>query len=164
MKDVSVFGQEINRTSAVTQVLKTMISKPITRGFRDHYAPFKSFMDGNKLMRRSTATQTLYAYVNVKTREYIRVPHWLMKTICDYESVTYVIGPWVFINGFENTPEGKYLCKIFPYYFCMTEMTKKKVHGILHQYSWWVRIHKVYVKGMSDARINKTVPIERNRR
>lgn len=140
-----------------------MTFRPITQGFRDHYAPYKTFDNGNKMMRRTTeAENVLYAYVNTKANEYCRLPHWLATTIKGNEIITYIIGPWIFINGFENTPEGKYLCKIFPYYFCMTEMTKKKVQGILNRYSWWVRIHKDYVKGINNARVNETIGVKRD--
>lgn len=130
-----------------------MTFRPITRCFRDYYAPHKTFADGNKVMRRTTeAGNALYAYVNTKANEYCRLPHWLATTIKEDETITYIIGPWIFINGFENTPEGKYLCKIFPYYFKMSETTKKKVQHIVDQYGWWVRIHKAYVNGINEAR------------
>ena len=94
------------------------------------------------------------AYKNVKANEYCKIPQWLADTIKGKETVTYIIGPWVFINGFENTPDGKYLIKIFPYYFNMSPRTKEKVDNILKTYEWWARTHKEYVEGITNAMVH----------
>ena len=154
--DVLVSGHEIDRISPVTQVLRTMTFKSITQGFCEHYALYKIFYDGNKMMRRTTeAGNVLYAYVNTKTKEYAKLPIWLADTIAGHERVTYIIGPWIFVNGFENTQEGKYLQRIFPYYFKMSEHTSKKVNMILTKYGWWVRIHKQYVDGINNSKLRE---------
>lgn len=55
-------------------------------------------------------------------------------------TVTDVYGPYVFINGFENTAEAKYLIKMLPYYFNMKPRAQEKVNNILDMYGYWIRI------------------------
>ena len=51
-------------------------------------------------------------------------------------------------DGFEETAEGKYLRKIFPHYFNMTQRAEEKVNKIMERYGWWVRLHKEYIAEM----------------
>lgn len=76
------------------------------------------------------------------------IPQYVVDTLEGKEQVTYIIGPFVFVNGFEETAEGKYLRKIFPHYFNMTPRAEEKVNKIMERYGWWVRLHKEYIAEM----------------
>lgn len=100
-------------------------------------------------MAHTTESQTLYAYVTV-ANEYCRIPEWLYATMIHKDTITYIIGPWVFLNGFEKTLEGKYLIKIFACYpNKLRGLTKIKVDEYLQLYKYWVRIHTKYVDGIT---------------
>ena len=116
--------------------------KPVTKYFRDHCAPHRTLKDGTKLMRNSSQ----YYLLTPDEKYYCKLPDWLVMTIEGKENITYVIGPWIFANGFENTKEGKYLIKIFPYYFNLKPKALEAVNRILHTHGWWIRIHKEYVQ------------------
>lgn len=88
------------------------------------------------------------------------IPQYVVDTLEGKEQVTYIIGPFVFVNGFEETTEGKYLCKIFPHYFNMTPRAEEKVNKIMERYGWWVRLHKEYIAEM----IHKEYTTEMKRR
>lgn len=119
-----------------------MTFKPLTDYVKAHALPYKEFVDGSKLYR----AYPHYYYITKDEKSYARVSEWIAKTINNEETVTYVIGPFVFINGFEESKEGKYLCKMFPYYFNMTPAVKRKVEIIFKTYGWWVRLHKQYIE------------------
>ena len=107
------FGPETDRTSAIKGILRRKVFKPITKEFRKNYLPVMMYAEGY-IMSHTTETQVLYAYVS-KAKEYCHIPEWLYNTIIHKDTITYIIGPWVFLNGFEKTLEGKYLIKIFAY-------------------------------------------------
>ena len=132
----------------IDQILNRLILKqtfkPVTKYFRNHCTPYRTLKDGTKLMHNYPQ----YYLLTSDEKYYCKVPDWLATTMAGGRTITYVIGPWIFINGFENTKEGKYLIKIFPYYFNLTPKAKNAVDRILSNFGWWARIHEEYVEAM----------------
>ena len=139
-------------TVAISKLLKVMTFKPITSYFKEHYMKCMGFDEHYAIYRQGS----MYAFVNRRVQEYAKIPTFAVCTLQGKDTITYIIGPWIFLNGFESTAEGRYLIKIFPYYFNMSPRTDTKVTNILTSYGYWVHIHKEYKEIMSQCIIKKS--------
>lgn len=79
------------------------------------------------------------------TESVTKVPNYIVKSLDGIDHVTDVCGPYIFINGFEDTPQARYLINMLPYYFGMRPRAQEKVDDILKTYRYWVRIDKRFL-------------------
>lgn len=84
------------------------------------------------------------SYVMVRGDQYKRIPAWLLEAMNGNETVTYWFGPYTFIDGFEATPEAKYLMEQLKY-VRHTERAAAKIQEIRGMYSYWVRVDEEFM-------------------
>lgn len=133
-------------TTSVAKIAKHFKWTPWHKYHDQTLMPHKEFTNGFKLFRHGSTY-----YLKNTNNEVARIPNYVATTLEHKEQVTYIIGPFIFINGFEESAEGKYLRKIFPYYFNMSPRTQEKVNKIMEMYDWWVRLHDEYIEIMKKV-------------
>lgn len=84
------------------------------------------------------------SYVLVRGDQYKRIPAWLLEAMNGNETVTYWFGPYTFIDGFEATPEAKYLMEQLKY-VRHTERAAAKIQEIHGMYGYWVRVDEEFM-------------------
>ena len=81
-----------------------------------------------------------------------RVPTYVAETIMGKDRITYIIGPYVFFNNFEETADGKYLIKMLPHWFNRKPVVDLKIRNIMDYAGYWVRINNETLKLMQEWR------------
>ena len=76
---------------------------------------------------------------NDVTKQYCKIPYYLGWTLQGRNRFTFWIGPYAFINEFEDTAEGKYLIDMLKYSE-LTHTSQSKVDKILDTYKYWVQV------------------------
>ena len=79
-----------------------------------------------------------------------RVPTYVAETIMDKDRITYIIGPYVFFNNFEETADGKYLIKMLPHWFNRKPVVDLKIRNIMDYAGYWARINNETLKLMQE--------------
>ena len=87
----------------------------------------------------------------------LAIPRFMAQTLLDNNTFTFWIGPYVFINGFETTAQGKYLIKMLEY-SKLAPVSQRKVDTILDVYKYWVQVDKSFMEILKkrDANSLKT--------
>lgn len=75
----------------------------------------------------------------------LAIPRFMAQTLLDNNTFTFWIGPYVFINGFETTAQGKYLIKMLEY-SKLAPVSQRKVDTILDVYKYWVQVDKSFME------------------
>lgn len=75
----------------------------------------------------------------------LAIPRFMAQTLLDNNTFTFWIGPYVFINGFETTAQGKYLIKMLEY-SKLAPVSQHKVDTILDVYKYWVQVDKSFME------------------
>ena len=75
----------------------------------------------------------------------LAIPRFMAQTLLDNNTFTFWIGPYVFINGFETTAQGKYLIKMLEY-SKLAPVSQRKVDTIIDVYKYWVQVDKSFME------------------
>lgn len=124
----------------------------MSKYYRQNMVPVARFIGGYQVMRKANTWH--YYCVNGNETQLTRIPDYVCRTAEERDKVTKIIGPYVFLNNFEDTPEGKYLIKMLPHWFNRKDIVEQKIADIMENHGWWVRINPetvAYMKMWYDA-------------
>lgn len=90
-----------------------------------------------------TMFENRYYFVN---RDMITaVPQHIVMTVLNKNKITHTEGPYVFMNHFEKTPDGKYLISMIQYWFCRTPSVQRKIDEIMDRAGQWIKISSSWI-------------------
>lgn len=69
----------------------------------------------------------------------------MAQSLLGNNAFTFWIGPYVFINDFETTAQGKYLIKMLEYPK-LVPASQRKVDTILDVYKYWVQVDESFME------------------
>lgn len=113
------------------EALKTLTWKPVTQHFKAHYLPLDTTSPLQVYYKAGE-----YAIVNPTVSEYAKAPLFVVNTLLGqtYEKER---GPFIFKNGFDETPEAQYMIRLLQYSE-LTVGSRAKIVQIQQQYSDWI--------------------------
>lgn len=83
--------------------------------------------------------------LNNTTKQYCKISSFMGRSLNDDDKFTYWIGPYAFVNEFEETTEAQYLIKMLEYPRLNTQ-AQRKVDNILNTYKYWVQTDKQMIE------------------
>lgn len=133
--------------------MKTFNWRPWSKHYRQTLLPIVTRHIGNNVFRLMKRNDTYYltdatCTVGENTAVVARIPLYMATSLMHMDNsagriyrdtVTYWIGPYGFLNNFENTTEGKYLIEMLQYLH-LSNAAQRKVNKILEENSYWVQI------------------------
>ena len=86
----------------------------------------------------------------------LAVPGFMAQSLLGNNTLTFWIGPYVFINGFETTAQGKYLIKMLEYPN-LVPASQRKVDTILDVYKYWVQVDESFMEILKKRDANNLI-------
>lgn len=86
----------------------------------------------------------------------LAVPRFMAQSLLSNNTFTFWIGPYVFINGFEATAQGKYLIKMLEYPN-LVPASQRKVDTILDVYKYWVQVDESFMEILKKRDANNLI-------
>ena len=75
----------------------------------------------------------------------LAIPRFMAQSLLANNTFTFWLGPYVFINDFETTAQGKYLIKMLEYPN-LVPASQRKVDTILDVYKYWVQVDESFME------------------
>ena len=147
------FSSETLTTCCLSK-MKTFNWRPWSKHYRQTLLPIVSRHIGNDQFHLMKHNDTYYlmkpGIVNETTAVVARIPLYMAASLMHMDNiagqvyrdtVTYWIGPYGFLNNFEDTTEGKYLIEMLQYMH-LSNAAQHKVDKILAENGYWVQLDK----------------------
>lgn len=144
--------------SCTAQILKHSNWKEETKYYHQHLFPLGQSVIGKSnipvTVCRIKNEDSVNYYVKQEVFGVQWVPEFMAQSLLGKNSFTFWIGPYAFVNGFEETVQGKYLIKMLEYP-SLTERAQQKVNDILNIYCYWVQVDKQFMEILKQRDSNK---------
>lgn len=92
----------------------------------------------------------------------LAIPRFMAQSLLGNDKFTFWIGPYVFINEFETTVQGKYLIKMLEYPK-LVPASQRKVDTILDVYKYWVQVDESFMEILKKRDANNVLAKKNNK-
>lgn len=92
----------------------------------------------------------------------LAIPRFMAQSLLCNNGLTFWIGPYVFINGFEATAQGKYLIKMLEYPN-LVPASQRKIDTIIDVYKYWVQVDESFMEILKKRDANNVLAKKNNK-
>lgn len=133
--------------NCIQKILKHSSWRPLTKYYEQNLWPKKTIsmtLNGITSDVKICTTRSKYFLLH-EIYGVLAVPRFMAQSLLGNNAFTFWIGPYVFINGFETTAQGKYLIKMLEYPK-LVPASQRKVDTILDVYKYWVQVDESFME------------------